>query len=1309
MFPKEKAIDIPVAEGERLQAGRDETAEAMVQEIIARREFQGEATAPEDVEKIRRTVQSSAKGSAEYWAHRTNEKKFPWVETGVAGGVGGAAGYALATSRSEGAVSEESGERVREALKPPEEPGVLETAVDVLSTDSYLEGAALMNLKAWLTGDKKTYGWGDKITPSIALGIQEKDTSLFSLRGLAGTALDIVVAPSTYLSLGTGAAVKIGSVGGKGAKALKLSKKGVKELRGFTERYGEEMGTLEFAHHIEQSAEFKKKVLAAGGVNLRGWGQEVNLIPGSAFDPLTNAAEEGAIQFALKHPAAAKSIIGAKEYLENKFVVKAAIRRLPRSPRLAPMEADYVEKSLLLPKKVRFDIAQGTKRDIELAKQAREAFGENYEEIVSNLIEVPVSRESAKLTGEQQAIVEELEAYNKGFAVQEKELGLLDTEMSGYLRHTLTPEAREYLKKGGKKVSTELYTPLSVENKFAAKRTILGTVAEINERARRELGIDFDYFEANPFKATSIRRAESVQAVEQAKLLKWTVEKYGVPEEVARAHPDEYVQSSVEYIKGAWLPRPIAEDIEREFVKKDTGTALQYYDKALGIWKYGATVAHPAYHATNVVGGVFNNWLGEINPLSYYRGSRVLLGKDKGKDFTTALGEELTGGQLLKEAGEAGILAQPGMMDIEKLSYDIADTQKEKSIELSKKLANAPITTAQYEENFLRFSMYTDRRMKGDTVQGAREWVSRFQFDYSKESFTEFERNYMKRAVPFWAWMRGNVPLQAKQIVLTPGKYAQFGKLTNAAVGGQELPQYTEGDLAWMFPWDEAAGTFSYVRTPATDLDAFNRPLWYGLGAVTPFAKAPTEQVLGFNTYTLQDFDPDQPWYDPRHSAASNLVMGRTGRDVQTLSGAPEDKDDARRTGKVGFGVGRGVTEPRKRSDKERRDLYRKYTGRPNDFSYEQRLRLMQRDNWASAQSGISGEFEQLQGGHFYPAALGGAPEPWNYITQTREENLEWLSAQEYIENLPERELQREEAWGRYEAQYSAGVEEINARTLDNRSRPENEAQKEKKRYDLRKAANIKMYNRQLNTLRAAIRSAEKDLRGEKKKVEDAKAKGYSDPASEAQVKVIEVVLAEYRALYEKVSGQRDEERGKEFELPVQGTDLSRFQPMDIGGYDRYAVRYGRGPELAKPEDIEKLLDLKKITAYYAAMKSYGPVVGFRPGTLERVKNRILFTRDASYEDLAQIASPLMAGAGWEGVSGKNYTGPRNISELREVVEGSASEPVMGMGEPYAGYSDQRVSQEPGRAAEFDYNDPEFREAVREIVQETLSEGIVSD
>jgi hypothetical protein len=51
----------------------------------------------------------------------------------------------------------------------------------------------------------------------------------------------------------------------------------------------------------------------------------------------------------------------------------------------------------------------------------------------------------------------------------------------------------------------------------------------------------------------------------------------------------------------------------------------------------------------------------------------------------------------------------------------------------------------------------------------------------------------------------------------------------------------------------------------------------------------------------------------------------------------------------------------------------------------------------------------------------------------------------------------------------------------------------------------------------------------------------------------------------------------------------------------------------------------------------------------------------------------------------------------------------MGLGEAPAWYSDQQVYPEPCQTTGFDYNDPEFREVIREIVQETLNEGIVSD
>jgi len=740
-------------------------------------------------------------------------------------------------------------------------------------------------------------------------------------------------------------------------------------------------------------------------------------------------------------------------------------------------------------------------------------------------------------------------------------------------------------------------------------------------------------------------------------------------------------------------------DAKDKFAPKgDVGQAGWYddflkniYDPTLRAFKYTSTLANLAYYPTNLVFGLHTNFIGGIKLKSYYQAGKAMLGAGKG-DIVTDSG--MTMRSVQKEFETLGGKTS-GAMDV---------------APLKNKLLNAPVWLAQKSEEFLRLPVYVQERAAGKTAMEALESTYHLQGNYDR--YTRIETEVSKRLIPFYGSLRFALPFSVETALTNPGKLIQIEKLNDAAVEGQDRPFWALGNIVWGGQED---GTFNYKKTMMNDLiGAGTNPLEFAINSMVPITKLPIELYTGTNFYTGKKFDPTLPFWNPNSNPWSNMIMGRQGYNAVNVANIYNGADTRKSTLNLVAGVGTAATQTAinaRAAGLSDRDMYRKATGRPNDFSYEQKLALMKKDNWASAQSGISGRFEQLQGGHVYPAALGGAPLPWNYITQTREENMEWLSAQNYIENLPERELQQEEAWGRVEQEYSTGMEEINARTLDTRGRPENEAQKEKKRYDLRKSANIKIYNRQLNTVRSAIRSAEKDLRGEKKKVDDARAKGYTDPTSEAQIKVIEAVLTEHRALYEKVSGLRDAEQGKEFELPVQGTDLSRFQPMDIGGYDKYAVRYGKGTELAKPEDIEKLADLKKITAYYAASKSYGPVAGFRPGTPEEVKNRILFTRDPRYQELAQIANPLISGAGWEGISGENYIGPRNISEIRAVVEGSVSdqETVMGVGEPPAWYSDQQLSQEPRQATEFDYNGPEFREVVREIIQETLSEGIVSD
>jgi hypothetical protein len=82
----------------------------------------------------------------------------------------------------------------------------------------------------------------------------------------------------------------------------------------------------------------------------------------------------------------------------------------------------------------------------------------------------------------------------------------------------------------------------------------------------------------------------------------------------------------------------------------------------------------------------------------------------------------------------------------------------------------------------------------GATYQEAAEAVAKLHFDY--QHLTDFERQFMRRALPFYTWNARNIPLQAQKLITNPGKYANFQKVreeaANASNPGQVDPQTRE-------------------------------------------------------------------------------------------------------------------------------------------------------------------------------------------------------------------------------------------------------------------------------------------------------------------------------------------------------------------------------------------------------------------------------------------------------------------------------------------------------------------------------------
>jgi hypothetical protein len=108
--------------------------------------------------------------------------------------------------------------------------------------------------------------------------------------------------------------------------------------------------------------------------------------------------------------------------------------------------------------------------------------------------------------------------------------------------------------------------------------------------------------------------------------------------------------------------------------------------------------------------------------------------------------------------------------------------------------------------------------------------VKKYLFDYTE--LTPFERNVMKRVIPFYTWMRKNIPLQLQNVVEQPWKYTRLAKFHQdigpLALGDQVetpsekyfKPEYMKEMKYTPTGWTDAKGNrvYFHVDLPTEDL-----------------------------------------------------------------------------------------------------------------------------------------------------------------------------------------------------------------------------------------------------------------------------------------------------------------------------------------------------------------------------------------------------------------------------------------------------------------------------------------------------------
>jgi hypothetical protein len=552
--------------------------------------------------------------------------------------------------------------------------GLLKGTLDVLNTFAYGVGGVI-------SGVSPVEGIKRKILPSQALGITN---------AVGSFATDVLLDPTTYITLGTSGGAKIAT---KAGTEVVLNKVGTTALRETIQRVGAQEGKKQFAELIAKNPQWLDKS------GLKFMGQTV--IPQSAVEASFKSISKPIVSVTKKIPGVEKIATGIKEFGQEVFDPMVKIRKLPKGE-------EFLKRFSLLTKSTRSEIVDATEIVAKKYAEGVAKFGKTFGDDVTEYIEKGIAKnpEIAKIgqdiikiqdvmANAEEArgllkstlgqtigkvspkirpiiekysddilsgIIKTSDEFKSLLSKSEKSLlkgsntpsklfeKIITTKpnVENYLRHYITKEGRDYIKKGGDFYGA-LPKPLRAKLQSGNMRTIRASISDINKSMQEKIGGNF--FESNAFKALAGRQAESIKAINIFDFIDGVKRDYGIQaikgEKERFIEGVKYIPSTNPQLSGMLLPEPIAKHIDDtvKFINGDeaTNNFLRGYDRLLRFWKGSVTGYFPAFHTRNMIGGSFNNWLGKVSSKSYAISEDIL-------DFTPKSSKEKALEPIVQEA-----------------------------------------------------------------------------------------------------------------------------------------------------------------------------------------------------------------------------------------------------------------------------------------------------------------------------------------------------------------------------------------------------------------------------------------------------------------------------------------------------------------------------------------------------------------------------------------------------------------------------------------------------------------------------------
>jgi hypothetical protein len=342
---------------------------------------------------------------------------------------------------------------------------------------------------------------------------------------------------------------------------------------------------------------------------------------------------------------------------------------------------------------------------------------------------------------------------------------------------------------------------------------------------------------------------------------------------------NERLKPLAEYLNDYYFDADVADHLDNfamaTFDPQVTNSFLQTFDLIQNEWKALTLFPFPAYHMRNAVGNIWNNLLARVKPSKYIQaGDFQRTASTSTKTFKVG-GKEYGKAELDDLLFDYGITNQfEAYIDLQKIR--IGAERGEDMIRRGAHLESIPglghgikfgMKVGGAVEDNARIAHFFSKLDEGMSATEAALSVKRYLFNYA--DLTKFEKTWMKRIFPFYAWTRFNIPLQIRGIVDNPNQYASLLDIKNSIE--KDVPAPRDEDVI-VHKWIKEN---SSIRTK---INADGNPEYFLLGGWLPAADL--NDIANMGKTMIDNFGP---WkIGPELITNKDLFLGR---DIENMPG----------------------------------------------------------------------------------------------------------------------------------------------------------------------------------------------------------------------------------------------------------------------------------------------------------------------------------------------------------------------------------------------------------------------------------------